>query len=175
MNSTSDQALHNKERLAYLVDVYKVYQVHINSMFNYFIVLAGLIANAYIQSLSRQADISWVVSAAIAIFGAVMSLVALAIHLRSRQLLEAIESGLVAEEDKLFSGSVGFLNIQRVPRKWFLRHKIQFPIAYLLFTTAFVSMGVYAIFSAVKPQLVIAVPTSQLQPQAIIPHAPKPQ
>lgn len=56
-------------RLTYLMDQYKLYRGHINMMFNYFLLLSGLILNAFIQSLQKQADISPIVSICIALFG----------------------------------------------------------------------------------------------------------
>jgi len=93
------------QRLSYLLDVYKLYQGHINTMFNYFLLTSGLLANAYIQVLQKQA----VLSVCVAAFGALMALMSLFIHIRSRELLERIENGLEVEARNLFSNDQGFL------------------------------------------------------------------
>lgn len=132
------------ERLSYLLDVYKLYHGHINTMFNYFLIISGLFANAYIQSLYKQADFCKALPLFIALFGALMAAVSLLIHLRSRDMLDTIESGLKREEDKLFPNKDGFLNASPTRTSRFLRHKYQFPFTYLAFIAGFLAMAFYA-------------------------------
>jgi hypothetical protein len=147
------------ERLSYLLDMYKLYHGHINTMFNYFLILSGLIANAYIQSMLKTAHISRALSASIAAFGALMSIVSLLIHLRSRTMMDIIERGLKAEEEVVFLPRnyqslsrndqariyKGFLTEDSYTwRLWYQRHKYQFPITYWAFVLAFAAMAVYA-------------------------------
>jgi hypothetical protein len=75
------------ERLSYLLDVYKLYHGHINTMFNYFLLLAGLIANGYINSLPKN-PASTVLPSSIGLFGAAMSFGSFLIHHKSRLLLD---------------------------------------------------------------------------------------
>jgi hypothetical protein len=132
------------ERLSYLLEVYKLYHGHINVMFNYFLVLSGLIANAYIQSMLKTADISRALSASIAAFGALLAFISLLIHIRSRDMLDTIECGLRREENALFPERNGFLNAAPSRAHWLFRHKYQFPITYCAFVLAFVGMAIYS-------------------------------
>jgi hypothetical protein len=132
------------EQLSYLLDVYKLYHGHINTMFNYFMIIAGLTGNAYINSLPKKPGGDTNLAIWIALFGALISLVSLLVHIRSRDMLDTIESGLRREEDKLFPDKDGFLNAAPT-RTWFLfRHKYQFPITYWAFVIGFVGMALYA-------------------------------
>jgi hypothetical protein len=127
-------------RLSYLLDVYKLYQGHINTMFNYFLLTSGLLANAYIQVLQKQA----VLSVCVAAFGALMALMSLFIHIRSRELLEKIEDGLELEERNLFSNDQGFLIGRAKHTHWFRRHKYQFRFMYGVVVFGFLAMAIYA-------------------------------
>lgn len=113
-------------------------------MFNYFLVLAALIANAYIQSMQKQAAISSNVSTSIAVFEALISWVALLIHKRSRALLDTIETGLRREEDILFPNGTGFLNVDVGYRPPLARHRYQFPFTYWAFVIGFMIMAGYS-------------------------------
>ena len=104
------------ERLSYLLDVYKLYHGHINTMFNYFLIISGLIGNACIQAMQKKTCETESLPIWIALFGALMSVVSLLIHLRSRDMLDTIEAGLKREEDKLFPNSDGFLNARAAAR-----------------------------------------------------------
>ena len=116
-------ATEKNQRLSYLLDVYKLYQSHINTMFNYFLLTSGLLANAYIQVLQKQV----VLSVSIAVFGILMALMSLFIHIRSRELLDTIEAGLKVEERNLFSTDTpGFLIARPKHPQWFRGHKHQF-------------------------------------------------
>jgi hypothetical protein len=129
--------------LNYLLEIYKLYQGHINTMLNYFLIVAGLFANAYIQVLQKDP----MLSAFVAFFGAVMSIICLCVHIRSRQLLDVIEMGLEAQERNLFSSdSPGFLLTRARPRHWFLRHRWQFRILYSVVVIGFFVMMIYALY-----------------------------
>ena len=140
-------AARTKERLTYLIEMYKLYHGHINTMFNFFIILSGLIANACIISLQRQAAINKLVPASIGIFGFVISLVLLLVHRRSRELIDLLEKGLEQEENSLFGIDRGFVNVHH-RRFWFSRHRYQFRIIYCAFMVGFVLIAIYAIFGA---------------------------
>jgi hypothetical protein len=132
-------------RLTYLMDQYKLYHGHINTMFNYFLLLSGLILNAFIQSIQKQADINPIVSICIALFGAFTSFIALLIHIRSRDMLDTIEDGLKREELVIFQTGSGVLN--KYPTRGFLfRHKYQFRITYWSFIIAFLAMAAYSMY-----------------------------
>ncbi len=127
----------------YLVDMYKIFHGNINTMFNYFVLLSGLIINAFVQSMQKQAVINRKVSASIAAFGAIMSVISLLIHIRSSDMLYTLENGLLQEEKNLFpTGGGVFLSHRK--RSWFLRYKYLFPITYGCFIIAFAMMSVYA-------------------------------
>src|SRR5208283_5152788 len=133
-------ATEKNQRLSYLLDVYKLYQGHINTMFNYFLLTSGLLANAYIQVLQKQASLGIYV----AFFGALLSVISLCVHIRSRELLDVIEAGLKAQEKHLFSvDQPGFLTARRKHSQWFRRHKWQFPVLYGVVVFGFVSMMIY--------------------------------
>jgi hypothetical protein len=148
----NDQATDKKSvRLEYLMDQYKLYHGHINLMFNYFLLLAGLILNGFIQSLQKQADISPVISLCIALFGALMSIISLFIHIRSRDMVYTIEDGLKIEELNIFPPGSGVLN--KYPHRSFLfRHRYQFPITYISFVAAFLAMAGYSIYILYYPR-----------------------
>lgn len=133
-----------RQRLSYLVDMYKLYHGHMNSMFNYFLILAGLIATAYVQSSSAAAKIDKAIPACIALFGALMSYISLRVHQRSRQMIDTIENGLREEEKKMFKQGGGFLNAPIERRSWLGRHKYQFPLTYWAFISAFSLLTIYA-------------------------------
>jgi hypothetical protein len=117
-----------KQRVAYLVEVYKLYHGHINTQFNYFLIIAGLLFTAYVQSMSATAAISKAVPVSVAFFGAFMSFIGLRIHIRSRDMLDTIECGLSREEEVMFEKGGGFLTAP-TPRRWLLgRHKTQFRV-----------------------------------------------
>ncbi|MGA8193016.1 MAG: hypothetical protein WB902_06580 [Acetobacteraceae bacterium] len=139
-----DVEARRKDRVTYLLETYKLYHGHINTMFNYFLVLAALIANAYIQSMQKQAAISSNVSTSIAVFEALISWVALLIHKRSRALLDTIETGLGREEDILFPNGTGFLNVDVGYRPPLARHRYQFPFTYWAFVIGFMIMAGYS-------------------------------
>ena len=128
-----------KVRLSYLMDMYKLYHGHINTMFNYFLILAGLIATAFVQSTQNSSDLHGTeVPTAIAIFGCVLCGIGWAIHLRSRALLDTLEKLLRIEEDKMFDKDGGYLTFN--PKAWFFsRHKYQFQAIYLLFCLGFLA------------------------------------
>ena len=133
-------AAENNQRLSYLLDVYKLYQGHINTMFNYFLLASGLFANALIQIWRKEP----VLSACVAAFAGLMSLLSLFVHIRSRELLDVIETGLRAQEDNLFSkDNPGFLTARRKHRRWFRRHKWQFRVLYALVVLGFFTMAIY--------------------------------
>ena len=75
-------AAEKNQRLSYLLEVYKLYQGHINTMFNYFLLASGLLANAYLQVLQKEA----VLSACVAFVGASISVLSLLVHIRSRRI-----------------------------------------------------------------------------------------
>ncbi|GAA0577013.1 hypothetical protein GCM10009416_14520 [Craurococcus roseus] len=134
----------SQQRLDYLLDIYKLYHGHINTMFNYFLIIAGLIATAYVQSMNVATQIDKAVPACISLFGAFISYIALRIHIRSRDMLDAIERGLCREEGRMFEPGRGFLTAD-LPRRGLLgRHKHQFRITYWAFVFAFVAMAAYA-------------------------------
>jgi hypothetical protein len=142
--SDEDAAGNAKERRSYLVEMYKLYQAHINTMFNYFLILSGLIANACIISL-QQAGTSKMIPAAIGAFGFITSIVSFFVHLRSRELLDIIEDGLKREEGCLFAPETGFLNVSRHKRWKISRHRFQFRVIYILFAIGFLLFSAYAI------------------------------
>src|SRR5437660_4587258 len=131
--ATSDT---NPRSLSYLLDVYKLYQGHINTMFNFFLLTSGLLANAYIQVLQKQAVLGLVV----ACFGVLMSILSCFIHMRSRELLEVIEAGLRVQERSLFTAeSPGFLTARQKHKSPFRRHKYQFPLMHVIVVYGFVA------------------------------------
>ena len=135
-------ATEKNQRLSYLLDVYKLYQSHINTMFNYFLLTSGLLANAYIQVLQKQV----VLSVSVAVFGALMALMSLFIHIRSRELLDTIEAGLTVEERNLFSTDTpGFLIARPKHPQWFRGHKHQFRFMYGVVVFGFFAMAIYAV------------------------------
>ncbi len=135
-------ATEKNQRLSYLLDVYKLYQGHINTMFNYFLLTSALLANAYIQVFQKQA----VLSVCVAGFGALMALMSLFIHIRSRELLDIIEAGLKVEERNLFStDNPGFLIARPKHTQWFRRHKCQFRFMYGVVVIGFLAMAIYAV------------------------------
>jgi tellurite resistance protein TehA-like permease len=133
-----------KQRLNYLLEIYKLYLGHINTMFNYFLIIAGLIATAYVQSMNAATQIDKAVPSSISLFGAFISYIALRIHIRSRDMLDQIESGLRREEEAIFQPGGGFL-MAELPRRGPLgRHKYQFRATYWAFVFAFLVMAAYA-------------------------------
>ena len=130
-------------QLEYLIDMYKIFHGNINTMFNYFLLLSGLIINAFIQSIQRQADINRKVSASIAAFGAAMSVISLLINIRSSDMLYTLEDGLISEEKVLFRAGGGVFTRHR-RRSWSLRYKYLFPITYASFIIAFLLMFAYS-------------------------------
>ncbi len=133
----------NDDRRDYLMDMYKLYHGHINSMLNYFLIVTGLIINAYVQCLANK-DLGWYAGSLTASLGAFLALVFFLVHMRSRDLLETIENGLRSEELLLFEKGGGFLNAPVTRKYWFNRHKYQFPIAYGAFGLAFLGMALFA-------------------------------
>lgn len=132
------------ERVAYLQSMYSLYHGHINGMFNFFLVVAGLVGNAFILSYSSDYNIGIKAPFFIALLGLLLSIVFLLIHIRSRQLLDTIEAGLRTQESRIFGAGNGFLNYPRGSSFFLLRHKYQFPIAYSLFAIAFVAAALFA-------------------------------
>lgn len=137
------------EKLAYLLDVYKLYHGHINTMFNFFLVMTGFLTNAYIQALINSGKIQPRVTVTIASISGILSLVSLLVHLKCRRMLDTIEAGLLREEEVIFSPSEsGFLKAPTGSPKlfnpWYMRHKYQFPFMYLLVTFAFFAGAIYA-------------------------------
>src|SRR5215469_10759837 len=104
------------QRLSYLLEVYKLYQGHINTMFNYFLLASGLLANAYLQVIQREV----ILSAFVAFVGALISVLSLLVHIRSREVLDVIERGLRVQEETLFSAdNPGFLLTRAKHKHWF--------------------------------------------------------
>jgi hypothetical protein len=131
----------NQLSLNYLLDVYKLYQRHINTMFNFFLLISGLLVNAYIPALQKQAVLGFVV----AVFGVLMATLSYLIHIRSRELLDVIEAGLEVQERTLFSADVpGFLTARPKHKCPFLRYKYQFPLMHMIVIFGFLAMSVYA-------------------------------
>jgi hypothetical protein len=131
----------NQRSLSYLLDVYKLYQGHINTMFNFFLLTSGLLANAYIQVLQKQA----VLGLLVACFGVLMSVLSCLIHMRSRELLDVIEAGLEVQERTLFTPeSPGFLTARQKHKSPFRRYKYQLPFMHLLVICGFLAMSFYA-------------------------------
>ena len=143
----SDQP--KNERLGYLLDVFKLYHGHINTMFNYFLIISGLIVNGYIQAL-QKVDTGISVATGIALFGALMSGISLLIHVRSRDMLDTIETGLKREEDALFPSHDGFLNASPTRTQWYFRHKYQFPAMYWSFVIAFILLAVFSGWESIR-------------------------
>ena len=136
--TTADE---NQRSVSYLLDVYKLYQGHINTMFNFFLLISGLLANAYIQVLQKQA----VLGLLVACFGVLMSILSCLIHIRSRELLDVIEAGLEVQERTLFSADrPGFLTARPKHKSPFRRYKYQFPFMHMIVVYAFLAMSIYA-------------------------------
>ncbi len=133
-----------KQRLSYLLELYKLFDGHANAAFNYFLILSGLFANAYTTSLSRPLEINRIIPVGIAILGAGASLVAYLAHVRSRDMLDTIERGLRSIEQKIFEENSGFLNACVAQRPWYYRYKYLFRVAYGTFVVAFLAMAAYA-------------------------------
>ena len=133
-----------KQRVTYLMDVYKLYHGHINAMFNYFLILSGLIATAYVQSANETAHMNKAVPACIGLFGALMSYIGLRIHRRSREMMDTIEASLRQQERLLFSDGGGFLTAETRPASWLGRHKYQFQLTYWAFVIAFLLLFTYS-------------------------------
>lgn len=132
------------ERVAYLQSMYSLYHGHINGTFNFFLVAAGLVGNAFILSYSSDYRIPIKAPFFIASLGILLSIVFLLMHIRSRQLLDTIESGLRTQENRIFGSGAGFLNYPSGSSCFMLRHKYQFPIAYSMFAIAFIGAGLFA-------------------------------
>jgi hypothetical protein len=151
--ATSD-VVDNKDndKRTYLLEIYKAHVTHINTMFNFFLVAAGLIGNAYIQSFLKTIQISPYVSVCIAMLGTIFSLMFFLIDQRSREMLNIVGNSLSIQEDKLFTEGDGFYKILNKQRKpWFLRHRYQFPLTYLAFMLVFGLATVYALAYAGIP------------------------
>lgn len=132
-----------KQRLSYLLEIYKLYAGHVNTMFNYFLIISGLFVNAYITSLSVTAEINEIVPISIGILGAFLSLIACLIHIRGRDMLDTAERALNIEERNFFEEGAGF--VSKVPyRPLYYRHSFQFPLIYGVFVFAFLAMAAYA-------------------------------
>jgi hypothetical protein len=150
-----------KERRTYLIEMYKLYHGHINTMFNFFLIVSGLIGNACILSLQQQAAINKLIPTVIGLLGAVTSLVLLLVHIRSRQLIDVIEKGLETEEESLFEPNGGFFLADKHPKRWLLRHRYQFRIIYIGFIAMFLLLAGYAGYLYHTEPL---APQSSLQP-----------
>ena len=136
--TTADE---NQRSLSYLLDVYKLYQGHINTMFNFFLLISGLLANAYIQVLQKEASLGLCVAG----FGVLMSIISCLIHIRSRELLDVIEAGLEVQERSLFSADrPGFLTARPKHKSPFRRYKYQFPLMHMIVIFGFLAMSFYA-------------------------------
>jgi DMSO reductase anchor subunit len=146
VNETEREVTEAKERRTYLLEVYKLYHGHINTMFNFFLIVSGLIGNACILSLQRQAAINRLIPAAIGILGALTSLVLLLVHIRSREMIDVIERSLEKEEKLLFEVNGGFFLADQHPKRWFLRHRYQFRIIYVGFIGMFLLLAGYAAY-----------------------------
>ncbi|WP_237152311.1 hypothetical protein [Oryzibacter oryziterrae] len=82
----------DKERLKYLNEAYKTYITHINSMFNYSILVLSILCNGLINSLSDDRLNSTIAPAVIATVSFMVSVIFWLIHLKGRQLLDTIEA-----------------------------------------------------------------------------------
>ena len=147
-----------KERRTYLIEIYKLYHGHTNTMFNYFLVLSGLIVNAFIVSMQAQAQISRGVSFAIALFGAFMSVIAYKIYLRSRMLIGAAEDALYEEELEIFPNDFKhgyFLRpiVRSVGLGKSQTHFFQFTAIYRAFIIGFLALAAYSGYSWSPPHL----------------------
>ena len=138
--STVDE---DKARLGYLMDMYKLYHGHINTMFNYFLILAGLIGNAFIVSIQKNEIIANAVPTAIAVIGFLISAITWLIHLRSRALLDTLEARLRAEENVMFHNNAGFLTVPFGTGPFYRRHKYQFQALYAIFCFAFILAALF--------------------------------
>ena len=133
------------EKLSYLLEVYKLYHGHINTMFNYFLVTTAFLTTAFIQALINKIPLA----STIALISGALSLAAFLVHMKCRLMLETIEDGLLREEEKLFAPSeTGFLKgAVGAPARfnpWYMRHLYQFRFMYLLVTFAFFAAWLYA-------------------------------
>ena len=144
------------ERLKYLTEVYKLYHGHINTMFNYFLIVIGLIANAYVQALLNEKIELAHLAAMIAFIGALVSIIALKIHQRSRQFLDTIEAALTVEETQLFRAEPGFLISIPTPASPLARHKGQFLAMYWIAILSFFLGAIYA-ESRIWPQDLVRI------------------
>jgi hypothetical protein len=139
----TDETTQDKNQLSlnYLLEVYKLYQRHINTMFNFFLLISGLLVNAYIPALQKQAGLGVFVAG----FGVLMSILSCLIHIRSRELLDVIEAGLEVQERTLFSADLpGFLTARPKHKSPFRRYKYQFPLMHMIVIFGFLAMSFYA-------------------------------
>jgi predicted Kef-type K+ transport protein len=127
-------------RLEYLRDVYGIYSGHINSMFNFYLLVAALIAGAYVQTFDPDFALPRYVSLSVGTLGLLLSLIFLGVHFRSRTILDTVETALRVEEAVLFPTGRGFLiSVPESP----LGLKFLFPAAYGVFIVAFICMAIF--------------------------------
>lgn len=130
-------------RLEYLRDCYSLCAGHINTMFNYYMIAAALAANAYIQALNPELQLPRSVPFWIAMAGLALSLIFFLVHMRSRMMIDTVETLLEVEEVSLFPYG-GPLKILPKPVIW-RRHKFLVPAAYTVFLGGFVLMSLFAL------------------------------
>lgn len=138
----TDASAFQEQRLSYLRDLYGFCANHINTMFNFYMVAAALVGNAYIQTLNPEWGLLNKVPVTIAGMGLLLSIIFALVHLRSRMMIDGLEDAMKREETTLFPEG-GPLTTLRHPAFW-RRHVFLFPAAYCLFGISFLAMALYA-------------------------------
>lgn len=131
------------ERLAYLRDLIGTYTEHVNNMMNYFLVAAGLVLNACVQSFASGLAIDPLARSGLAGVGVLLSLIFLGIHLRSYDLLRDLEAQAALAEPEIFPPGTGVFQ-EALRRKGMLRMKWLFPTAYTIFAVTFLIIALVA-------------------------------
>jgi hypothetical protein len=130
-------------RLEYLRDLYGMYVGNLNSMFNFFLVVAALIANAYFAAMNPDLLLPEAVPSGVGLLGALLCGIFSGIDQRSRSLLDSVERELKLEEQAIFPRGRGFFapHPDHVSDQPSLR--VLFPLAYGAFLLSFIGLAVF--------------------------------
>jgi hypothetical protein len=127
-----------------LLEQYKLYAGHLNSVFNYYIVLAGLGVNAYVLSLKSDANLPLTAPLGIAAAACVVSVLFWLLDARSRVLVGHIEGQMAELEQAIYGARGGFVTSYPRPRGPLQRHGFLFPAIYLIFVAGFALLALHA-------------------------------
>ena len=123
-----------KLRVDYVLRQYGFYTTHMNQVFNFYILAAALIAAAYVQSISADAQIELVGSQSIAVVGALLSTFFLGLHLRGFQIADILDDELKQLEPRL---RVSFMRRRKESQFGPFKNTILFSLIYLVFIVGF--------------------------------------